>query len=62
MSDTLPDGLWEFVQQLPPPPPKPGRPRMDQRAVLTTVLFVQVSGCSWETTDGLFGIRGRFVG
>lgn len=24
--------------------------------MLTTVLFVQVSGCSWETADGLFGI------
>jgi transposase len=52
----LPDGLWEIVQPLLPSPPKTGRPRADQRAVLTTVLFVQASGCSWEKADGLFGI------
>ncbi|MEU3213450.1 IS5/IS1182 family transposase, partial [Nocardiopsis alba] len=37
MSDVLPDGLWEIVQPLLPSPPKTGRPRADQRAVLTTV-------------------------
>ncbi|MEU3307643.1 transposase [Nocardiopsis sp. NPDC006832] len=56
MSDVLPDGLWEIVQPLLPPAPKTGRPRADQRAVLTTVLFLQTSGCSWERADGLFGI------
>ncbi|MFE6447496.1 IS5 family transposase [Nocardiopsis dassonvillei] len=56
MSDVLPDGLREIVQPLLPPAPKTGRPRADQRAVLTTVLFVQASGCSWEKTDGLFGV------
>ena len=24
--------------------------------MLTTVLFVQASGCSWEKADGLFGV------
>lgn len=52
----MPDGLWEIVQPLLPPAPKTGRPRADQRAVLTTVLFLQTSGCSWERADGLFGI------
>ncbi|GAA0979320.1 IS5 family transposase [Nocardiopsis tropica] len=56
MSDVLPDGLWEIVQPLLPPAPKTGRPRADQRAVMTTVLFVQASGCSWEKADGLFGV------
>ncbi|WP_394296613.1 transposase [Nocardiopsis halotolerans] len=55
----LPDGLWKIVQPLLPPPPKTGRPRADQRAVLTTVLFVQASGCSWEKADGLFGVTAR---
>ncbi|ASU58204.1 transposase [Nocardiopsis dassonvillei] len=56
MIDVLPDGLWEIVQPLLPPVPKTGRPRADQRAVLTTVLFVQASGCSWEKAHGLFGV------
>ncbi|WP_143832998.1 MULTISPECIES: transposase [Nocardiopsis] len=56
MIDVLPDGLWEIVQPLLPPPPKTGRPRADQRALLTTVLFFQASGCSWEKADGLFGV------
>ncbi|QUX31802.1 transposase [Nocardiopsis akebiae] len=51
-----PDGLWEAVQPLLPPAPKTGRPIVDQRAVLTTVLFVQTSGCSREKADGLFGV------
>lgn len=56
MSDVLPDGLWEIVQPLLPPAPKTGQSRADQRAVLTTVLFVQASRCSWEKADGLFGV------
>ncbi|WP_460772083.1 transposase [Nocardiopsis nanhaiensis] len=36
--------------------PEDRPPRVDQRAVLTTVLFVQTSGCSWEKADGLFGV------
>lgn len=56
MSGVLPDGLWEIVQFLLLPAPKTGRPRVDQRAVLPTVLFVQASGCSWEKADGLSGI------
>jgi hypothetical protein len=24
--------------------------------MMTTVLFVQASGCSWEKADGLFGV------
>ncbi|MEV6821736.1 transposase [Nocardiopsis dassonvillei] len=51
MSDVLPNGLWEIVQPLLPPAPRTGRARVDQRAVLTTVLFVQASGCSWEKAE-----------
>jgi transposase len=45
------DELWAIVKPLlPPKPPKPkgGRPRIDDRAVLTGILFVLKSGIPWE--------------
>lgn len=45
------DALWEVVQPLlPPEPPKPkgGRPRVDDRAALTGIVFVLRSGTAWE--------------
>ena len=41
------DGLWEAIEPLlPPEPPKPkgGRPRVDDRAALTGIVFVLKSG------------------
>lgn len=43
--------LWAAVEPLlPPAPPKPkgGRPRLDNRAALTGILFVLHSGIPWE--------------
>ena len=45
------DELWEVIQPLlPDEPPKPngGRPRIDDRAALTGILFVLKSGIPWE--------------
>ena len=45
------DELWEVVEPLlPEEPPKPrgGRPRVDDRAALTGILFVLKSGIPWE--------------
>ena len=45
------DELWEIVEPLlPPEPPKPkgGRPRVDDRAALTGIIFVLKSGIPWE--------------
>jgi transposase len=45
------DELWEIIEPLlPPEPPKPkgGRPRMDDRAALTGIVFVLKSGIPWE--------------
>jgi transposase len=45
------DELWKEAEPLlPPEPPKPkgGRPRLDNRAVLTGILFVLKTGIPWE--------------
>lgn len=45
------DELWEVVEPLLPdesPKPKGGRPRIDDRAALTGILFVLKSGIPWE--------------
>lgn len=45
------DELWEIVEPLlpeEPPKPKGGRPRVDDRAALTGIIFVLKSGIPWE--------------
>jgi transposase len=45
------DELWEIIEPLlPPEPPKPkgGRPRLDDRAALSGIVFVLKSGIPWE--------------
>jgi transposase len=45
------DELWEVIEPLlPEEPPKPegGRPRVDDRAALTGIIFVLKSGIPWE--------------
>src|SRR5918992_5072379 len=45
------DELWETIEPLlPPEPPIPqgGRPRIDDRAALTGIVFVLKSGIPWE--------------
>lgn len=48
----VPDALWAIIEPLiPPEPPKPkgGRPRLDDRAALTGILFVLRTGIPWES-------------
>lgn len=45
------DELWEVVESLLPPEPDKtdgGRPRIDDRAALTGIIFVLKSGIPWE--------------
>jgi len=45
------DELWKIIEPLlPPGPPKPkgGRPRIDDRATLSGIIFVLKGGIPWE--------------
>lgn len=44
------DALWELIepQLLRRSPQKTGRPRVPDRAALTGIIFVLISGCPWE--------------
>jgi len=47
----LPDELWEVIEPLlPPHPPHPqgGRPFLDDRKVLTGIIFILKTGLPWE--------------
>jgi transposase len=51
MKPLVNDELWALVEPLlPPEAPKPtgGRPRVDDRAALTGIIFVLKSGIPWE--------------
>ena len=49
--EVVSDQLWEIIEPLlpeEPPKPKGGRPRVDDRAALTGIVFVLKSGIPWE--------------
>ena len=49
--ELITDELWKIVEPLLPlelPKPKGGRPRIDERAALTGIVFVLKSGIPWE--------------
>ena len=54
------DKLWEGLEPLlpeKPPKPKGGRPRIDERAALTGILFVLKSAIPWEMLPRGDGVR-----
>lgn len=47
----LPEDLWSLIAAHLPthrPPPKGGRPRIDDRGALTEIFFVLKTGTPWE--------------
>ena len=49
----LPDGLWQEIEPLlPPPKPRrfrfPGRKPLERRKVLTGIVFVLKTGMAWD--------------
>lgn len=57
----VPDGLWVLVEPLIPVAPiRPqggGRPRVDDRAMFTAIVFVPTSGCAWRHLPPSFGVK-----
>jgi transposase len=52
------DELWELIRPLLPvhqPSPKGGRPRLEDRACLTGILFVLKTGIGWEALPAEMG-------
>jgi len=57
----IPDELWKQIEPLLPPPKskrKPGRPRIDDRRVMTAIFYVLHTGCPWEDLPHCLGIPG----
>src|SRR4051794_16512290 len=60
MKPLVTDALWERLQPLLPPPPKrrfrfPGRKPIDDRKVLTGILFVLKTGIAWDDLPAELG-------
>jgi transposase len=60
MKPLVTDALWERLQPLlPPPPPRrfrfPGRKPLDDRKILTGILFVLKTGIAWEDLPAELG-------
>jgi transposase len=56
----VPDELWELAEPLIPKfNPRPqggGTPPVDDRAVLTAIVYVLTSGCAWRYLPPSFGV------
>jgi transposase len=60
MKPLVTDALWKRLQPLPPPPPPrrfrfPGRKPLDDRKILTGVLFVLKTGIAWDDLPAELG-------
>ena len=53
MAELVSDGLWELIEPLLPPEPKPspkgGRPRVSNRQTLKGIVFVLRTGIPWQS-------------
>jgi transposase len=64
IEELVPDGLWERIAPLlPPPKPRryrhPGRRRIDDRAALAGIVFVLKTGITWnQLPTSLVGCSG----
>ena len=54
----IPDDLWRVIEvELPEEPPKPlgGRPRADNRKMMTAIFYVLRTGCQWKALPRCLG-------
>lgn len=61
----LTDERWERIACLLPPQRKTGRPTTDHRLILSGILWVIRTGCSWRELPAAFGpwetVHGRYT-
>lgn len=62
----LTDERWDRIARLlPPQRPKTGRPNTDHRLILSGILWVIRTGCSWRELPAAFGpwetVHGRYT-
>jgi len=59
-SELVDDELWELVKPLLPSrtPQRTGRPRVNNRAAFTAIVFVLVTGVPWRLTPRQIGCSG----
>jgi transposase len=60
MKPLVTDALWQRIEPLLPPPPRrrfrfPGRKHIDQRRILTGILFVLKTGIAWDDLPSEMG-------
>ncbi len=54
----IPDELWKKIEPLLPPPKlkkKPGRPRKDDRKIMTAIFYILRTGCQWKALPRSYG-------
>ena len=51
----LTDEQWERIRPLLAPPARTGRPRADDRKVLSGILYVLRTGCAWKEMPQEYG-------
>ena len=57
MKNTIPDALWEVMQNLiPKKKVKVGRPRMDARKFMNAIFLILKTGSQWSSIPDFFGL------
>jgi putative transposase len=54
----IPDALWEEIRKVLPPPKakeKPGRPRADDRQMMTAIFYRLRTSCQWQALPRSLG-------
>jgi transposase len=51
----LTDSQWGFIEPLPPPPARTGRPRANERRTNEGITYVLITGCCWQDPPRDYG-------
>jgi putative transposase len=54
----IPDNFWMIIELLlpvPKPKKKSGRPRKDNRLILSGIFYLLLTGCQWKSLPRVYG-------